>query len=600
MARPRNIPETVKDKTVPLERPEYQDTLLKIRAMWEFCAVVQFCSFFKQLLKLPSLDDVDVDELEEDLLGLNSALAGDNGEKTLLERIESGLIGLAINVKSRTNDVDNDVQTIFRVSCNKGGIYSGLDEVLEPYFEGEGYFAARRYKRKYSELDTIDKVRVLGMLVRIISVDDKFRDKMAESNSNIEEFRVLPVGWQTEFGMYYLFDDNRLYFKQEFEPDLSDVKKRIKQNKGSRKKRVIESPEEENGIVQVTLGEALAREYEPEWKCLCWDLSSWKKFMSTLKVKKSKIEKDLYSYLNKQIMPIIEQNHELRQRNSISRERNREKVVLVANRKRSSRLEEKQLRLQQEAEERKVREEEEKQLLKIRQVKQEQVEKEQARERRFLERQSREEERKKRNDSEDLETFRRSLRNRTSTNEDHWVFDCTCGVHGDNYDDGSLTVSCERCNIWMHVHCLPIDQQNQILQERARVQEQLKQLERSQLVQGRSEQDNSNEESSMIDNEFICERCKRLDSMKIEEQKQQMESKPIEEQNQIEQQTQQLESKPIEEQNQIENDNVMNHNDQDKQANENHLAIIDIANGSDDRKISATNDTNIANGGTLY
>ena len=39
--------------------------------------------------------------------------------------------------------------------------------------------------------------------------------------------------------------------------------------------------------------------------------------------------------------------------------------------------------------------------------------------------------------------------------EEEWVFDCVkCGVHGENVDDGSHIVACERCNVWQHTACL--------------------------------------------------------------------------------------------------------------------------------------------------
>lgn len=41
--------------------------------------------------------------------------------------------------------------------------------------------------------------------------------------------------------------------------------------------------------------------------------------------------------------------------------------------------------------------------------------------------------------------------------EEPWTFDCSvCGVHGENLDDGSHSVACEKCNVWQHSHCLGI------------------------------------------------------------------------------------------------------------------------------------------------
>ena len=44
--------------------------------------------------------------------------------------------------------------------------------------------------------------------------------------------------------------------------------------------------------------------------------------------------------------------------------------------------------------------------------------------------------------------------------EEEWTFDCSgCGVHGKNIDDGSHSLSCERCSIWQHSKCLKISEE---------------------------------------------------------------------------------------------------------------------------------------------
>lgn len=38
--------------------------------------------------------------------------------------------------------------------------------------------------------------------------------------------------------------------------------------------------------------------------------------------------------------------------------------------------------------------------------------------------------------------------------EDEWIFDCAvCGMHGENLDDGTHSIACEKCNIWQHSKC---------------------------------------------------------------------------------------------------------------------------------------------------
>ena len=38
--------------------------------------------------------------------------------------------------------------------------------------------------------------------------------------------------------------------------------------------------------------------------------------------------------------------------------------------------------------------------------------------------------------------------------EERWIFDCAvCGMHGENIDDGTHSIACERCSIWQHSKC---------------------------------------------------------------------------------------------------------------------------------------------------
>lgn len=38
--------------------------------------------------------------------------------------------------------------------------------------------------------------------------------------------------------------------------------------------------------------------------------------------------------------------------------------------------------------------------------------------------------------------------------EDDWYFDCAvCGLHGENLDDGTHSMACDRCNVWQHSKC---------------------------------------------------------------------------------------------------------------------------------------------------
>lgn len=37
--------------------------------------------------------------------------------------------------------------------------------------------------------------------------------------------------------------------------------------------------------------------------------------------------------------------------------------------------------------------------------------------------------------------------------EEEWQFSCVCGLSGQNYDDGTEMISCEKCQVWQHTKC---------------------------------------------------------------------------------------------------------------------------------------------------
>lgn len=43
------------------------------------------------------------------------------------------------------------------------------------------------------------------------------------------------------------------------------------------------------------------------------------------------------------------------------------------------------------------------------------------------------------------------------TEKEEWLFRCTCGAEGKNYDDGTPIIVCEKCNIWQHINCITKD-----------------------------------------------------------------------------------------------------------------------------------------------
>lgn len=399
MGRPRN-----QQKPVPLALEQYQDKLRELRNLWEFAALNQFVSFFRPFMKLGVPEsEVTVDVLEEDLLKINTP-------GLLLDKLKKALISGSLEPRFQENDFDHNICTIYTKRIRKfvkvdslkkeaadddaenlGGSDDEAPEVPEilhsiPEFRlilDRDLYNPKTGKVEgfcFDDLELAEQVRVLHQLTQYFTYTDQFRDKietMARNNGQFsDDYRIAPIGWKGEMGSYYLFDDNRLYYKLDFAPVTDDAiieqaaapskKRKRKAYSGRRKRRSsrkIVSNDEEPSDAETTgnegkvpLSEALAREYEPEWSCLCWDLESWQAFVKKIEKTKNADESRLAKYLKKEVLPIIVEAEAVRLSAAGHREKNREKQQMVAHRKRSSRLEEKTM-IRQEQEEEKLREE---------------------------------------------------------------------------------------------------------------------------------------------------------------------------------------------------------------------------------------------------
>lgn len=63
----------------------------------------------------------------------------------------------------------------------------------------------------------------------------------------------------------------------------------------------------------------------------------------------------------------------------------------------------------------------------------------------------------KRQSSRQLKTQKEQLQRdlqELQDDESDWYFDCAmCGLHGENLDDGTHSMACDRCNVWQHSKC---------------------------------------------------------------------------------------------------------------------------------------------------
>ena len=227
------------------------------------------------------------------------------------------------------------------------------------------------------------------------------------------------------------------------------------------------------------------------WELIAITLEEYQEFMASIFRSRDPNEKQLRTRIEEDVMPIIEKRAEAMQAKRMKKIRELENMQKMATAKRSSRLADK---ADKEAEARKEREAQEQRQNELKMAREEQERQkriEEGHESRRLTREQRVREREakriiheeelarleaegERAGSQDLnadeaeaDAKRASGRQRQTQREQHkkeleklaaedgtWYFDCSvCGQHGENMDDGSHSIACDRCNVWQHSKC---------------------------------------------------------------------------------------------------------------------------------------------------
>jgi hypothetical protein len=486
----------------PLDRGEHQAALKELRNMSEFAELVQFLKFFRTLLKLPDIIDIDV--IEEELVGITLV-----GETPVLDRITTAfvmfLVGMRRNLLTLLKEDGGLNKVVWHLYTNHG---------IAPEDNPMGHDIESVIELR--SLDIPTRVTILYTFSRWIVLEDSFHDKLEKLSSEKQEiYRVDPVGWRDDFGIYYLLDDNRLYYTEMKPPNLDsvDLKTIPKSVSGGMKKNGRRKP---SGTI-ITYQEALGRDtpYDKvKWKCVCATLPEWESFVKSLEKTRNAYLKKFYTYLKNDLFPVIEEQEEKRVKDALAREKARAKAAALAEiqKRTSSRLEARQSRIEQRQEEERQMQEEQRQRIENRRLAREKREKLVQREHRMRERdvklealrikqqhqQELQQEKeqtpvsfedsdnedgistptgRKRKRVEPIISARstRSTRSATSKpapgggavegvrklgspenplSKKYFDFDCLCGVHGRNFDDGSAQVECGQCYIWFHVSCI--------------------------------------------------------------------------------------------------------------------------------------------------
>ncbi|OQU98480.1 hypothetical protein CLAIMM_04265 [Cladophialophora immunda] len=469
------------------EKKQEPSLLQRIRNMWEFASVMQFIFFFGKVIKID--EDFDIEDFESECL-----------KPGYSEKLEE--IGLSL---------------LKWISSHRGLNYDIWDEYtrrqylakaphLNPYGDAEE-------PKRFRDFDIFTKIRILHQLtIWTFWNPDRIREKMTEHPREVDqtEWRIEEFGYDRHDRQYYLLDDNRFYRRTE--PPLpqtpkakpkANSKKAIAARRRESKRRKLEaeaaaaaavSDAEEENEENTEETEIAEEENMPEpweidtfsgfkWECLCITLGDYQGLCESLKKSKDPNEKALRERLIEEVIPIIEAAEEKQRRKIERRERELLMMERMVGAKRSSRLADKQEREKREAEQAEAEKKRQADLATARREQERQEKMEQERQYRMMTREQRIKDRElkrllkeeelardeleqKRIEEGEARGSDRALKQRMERNkkeleeleaDEDWTFDCSgCGKYGKNFDDGSHSISCERCNVWQHSKCLGI------------------------------------------------------------------------------------------------------------------------------------------------
>ncbi|KAF8418026.1 hypothetical protein EV426DRAFT_539875 [Tirmania nivea] len=456
MVTRRKRPQSVHDEEPPHQKGNTPSIQQQLRDCWEFAALGQYLFIFGAALKIP--DNWSIEALESELLGT----APDN----FIPQIKMALLRSISSHKGLVDDqFDDYTRRQFLAKRPKAN----------PFGDGE-------QPASFADLPVLTKVQVLHQLSQWSLIHaDRLREKLGDiTDKEQQEWRVEPCGFDSQDNIYFLLDDNRLYQRTPMKvPSTTKPQKLPKSVARPSKRRRLT-----NG--QIGDDEQKIPEDDPDkvmlesmkWTCVCATIEEYQQFIEKWKKSKDQNERALRSYLIDDVLPVLHMAEEEKKREEAARQRQLAIEAAIANRKRSSRIDAKLARQREEEEkaeaERKRQEEikaEKEAAERAERIGRERESRLAARERRIREREGRlslarlEPNKESGNDSDSTaqggrqSTRRRELEKKKLEEEqarasDEWMFDCICGIHGNNYDDGTPQVACDKCEVWQHVACL--------------------------------------------------------------------------------------------------------------------------------------------------
>lgn len=481
----------------PAVPPEQQEMLAKLRNMWEFASFMQYIFLFGHVVKID--DDFDIEDLETECL-LPAA-----SEK--LARIGLQLLKYVSSHRGLTPDIfDEYTRRQYIAKAPQRNPFGDDEDPIK--FNDLDPYTRIQVLQQLSTWTLGNAERIRGMM----SQEEHHLGWRMDPLGWDRDDRAYYV---LDDNRLYRRADEPLPPPTPKPKAKAKPKAKSKASKGAKsratrasKRRKVdetedeeteEQPEADDTAVEDTImtnGDATVLEEEPgygftskTWECIAITLEEYQEFMSSIFRSRDPNEKQLYKSIETDVLPIIEKRAEARRQKQLKKLRELENVQKMATAKRSSRLAGK---AEKEAQERADREAEEKRQAELRMAREEQERQkriEEGHESRRLTREQRVREREAKRilheeelakleeegdraesheaDSEAGDSKRASERQRKTQKEQHkkelealaedegtWYFDCAvCGKHGENMDDGSHSIACDRCSVWQHSKC---------------------------------------------------------------------------------------------------------------------------------------------------
>ncbi|CCH46733.1 ISWI one complex protein 2 [Wickerhamomyces ciferrii] len=387
-----------------IEAANYQQQLKEVRNDWKYAFVLQWLYLFRGAIRL-SGEPFNVDLIEEELVGLS--------EPSLLNKIATNLLSVTLGAK--VNNIEDFGYKTMYLLGEKTNLLGNEDHPID-----------------FESLSLLNKFEIFYLLIFEIQYSDNFR-KQVEKYEKENELRIEPI-FEINDESFFLLSDNRIYSRILNGYPKLNIPRKFKNAK------LIQDPEVEFPEIEPNF----------QWKLIANGIYEIHDFLKS--IEKDKKYKPLFLNI-KEYINIIAQDDLNRRRKVLKRKREQQLTELVSNRKRSSRLQEREEQLKLEKEQREAQEardrEEQAKIKLAKKVKS----KENSIKREFEE--------KLRN----LSSSRRTTVFGDSNyqvgpkpadmelGEGEWLFECYCGVRELNYDDGGKLISCERCFRWQHLKC---------------------------------------------------------------------------------------------------------------------------------------------------